>query len=182
MAANDGMSVSDEVLEYLRGHPRSGINAIRADLPHRDPVEVKRVLAQLQRDGAIRNDRKHNIYRIASPLPGNACVQLLLRTLATRDHASRAELIAAVSQIQAPQAAFALFAQMCVAGWLIKVKGNRYQITTSGMDVLPKAAGPAFEMTPYKPPKAPPLRSGALDFRAAPSVYPEGIKPYASHT
>jgi hypothetical protein len=182
MAANDGMSVSDEVLEYLRENPRSGVSAIRAGLPHCGPAEVKHALAQLQRDGAIRNDRKHNIYRVAAPLPGNACVQLLLRTLATRDHASRAELIAAVSQIQAPAAAFGLLAQMCVAGWLIKVKGNRYQITTRGMDVLPKAAGPTVQMVPYKPPIAPPLRCGAAAFRDAPSLYPEGLKAYAAHT
>ena len=144
--------------------------------------DVPVILAALVADGEIKNDRKQNIYRVAGALAGNAVVQTMLKTAAYVDSVTHKELIAAVSQIQSPAESFKVIGQMCVAGWLIKVKGNRYQITASGLDCLPRAAPAAWVMEPYRSPQRPPMRPGADAFRAAPSLYPEGLKAYGAHT
>lgn len=170
------------VLDWVRANPRSGVTAIRNGL--RGQVawnDVPVLLAELVADGSIKNDRKQNLYRVAGPLASNAVVQGLLQSAAYVDSVSHKELIAAVSQIQSAPEAFKVLGQMCIAGWLIKVKGNRYQITARGLDCLPKAQPTAWVMRPYKAPPQPPRRPGSMDFLRAPSIYPEGAKPYESH-
>ncbi len=96
----------------------------------------------------IKNDRQQSLYRVAGPTASNAVVQRLLRTVATVDSASQRQMAYSVSAFQSAPETFKVLGQMCMAGWLIKVKGGRYQITQRGLDCLPKAQTAQHMMTP----------------------------------
>ena len=143
------MTPREIVLEWLRANPRSGITAIRHGV--RGQVawnDVPVILRELLEVGEIKNDRQQSLYRIAGPTVSNTVVQRLLRTVATVDSASRKQMADSVSAVQSAPETFKVLGQMCVAGWLIKVKGNRYQITPKGLDCLPKARATQPLMVP----------------------------------
>ena len=175
------MTPREIVLEWLRANPRSGITAIRHGV--RGQVawnDVPVILRELLEVGEIKNDRQQSLYRVAGPTASNAVVQRLLRTVANVDSASKKQMADSVSAFQSAPETFKVLGQMCMAGWLIKVKGNRYQITASGLACLPKVQPAQHTMTPYKPPAMPPRRPGSMDFMRAPSIYPtEKTKPAA---
>lgn len=129
--------------------------------------------ARTARGRRDQDDRQQSLYRIAGPTVSNTVVQRLLRTVATIDSASQKQMADSVSAFQSAPETFKVLGQMCMAGWLIKVKGGRYQITPKGLDCLPKAQTAQSMMVPYVPPKAPPRRPGSMDFMRAPSIYPE---------
>ncbi len=168
------MTPRELVIEWLRANPRSGVTAIRQGVRGQVPWnDVPVILRELLEAGEIKNDRQQSLYRVAGPTASNAVVQRLLRTVAFCDSASQKQMADSVSAFQSAPETFKVLGQMCMAGWLIKVKGGRYQITPKGLDCLPKAQTTQSMMTPYKPPPQPPRRPGSMDFMRAPSIYPE---------